>query len=107
VNPTLVAFAGTTTEIGTATAEMLLDKLTISPPVGEGAVNVTVHGSAPDPVICPLTQYNALNVAEPVPAVPVPLNVITGKPVVEESLAIVSCPVAVPAAEGLNCTFRL
>jgi phosphoribosylcarboxyaminoimidazole (NCAIR) mutase len=54
-----------------------------------------------------LLQYSALNAAEPVPVVPVPLRLITGVPAVEELLAMVSCPVAAPAATGLNCTFKL
>jgi hypothetical protein len=107
VNPALVEFAGTVTVLGTVTAELLLDRFTISPSPCAGAVNVTVHASAPAPVMVPLPQYSALTAAEPVPAVPVPLKVITGKPVVDESLATVSCPVAVPAAAGMNCTFRL
>jgi hypothetical protein len=53
-----------------------------------------------------LLQESALNAAEPVPVVPVPLRAITGVPVVEELEAIVSCPVAVPAAAGLNWTFK-
>jgi hypothetical protein len=102
VNPALVAFAGTVTVLGTVTAELLLDRLTISPPTGAAAVSVTVHAPAPDPVTAPLLQYSALNAAEPVPVVPVPLRLITGGAVVDELLAIVSCPVAVPAAAGLN-----
>jgi len=107
VNSALVAFAGTVTVLGTVTAELLLDRFTTSPPPGAAAVSVRVHASVPDPVMAPLLQYNPLNAAEPMPAVPVPLNVITGKCFVEESLASVSCPVAAPGAAGLNCKFRL
>jgi hypothetical protein len=107
VNPALVAFAGTVTVLGTVTAELLLDKFTVSPSPEAGAVSVTVHASVPDPVKTPLLQFSALNAAEPVPVVPVPLRVITGVPVVEDLVAIVSCPVAVPAAAGLNCKFKL
>jgi hypothetical protein len=62
----------------------------------------------PDPVMAPLLQYSVLNTAGPVSVVPVPLKpTTTDAPVVEELLAMVSCPVAVPAATGLNCTFKL
>jgi hypothetical protein len=102
VNPALVAFAGTVTVLGTVTAELPLDRFTLSPPLGAAAVSVTVHASVPDPVMVPLLQYSALNAAELVPIVPVPLRVITGVAVVEESVATINCPVAVPAATGLN-----
>jgi hypothetical protein len=67
-------------------------------------VSVTVQASVPDPVMAPLLQDSALNAAEPVPVVPVPLKLITGVPDVEELLAIVNCPVAAPVADGSNCT---
>jgi hypothetical protein len=102
VNPALVAFAGTVTVLGTVSAELLLDRFTVSPSLGAEAVSVTVHASVPGPVMAPLLQYSALNAAVPVPVVPVPLRVITGVAAVAESLAIVSCPVAVPAVAGLN-----
>ncbi len=108
MNPTLGAFAGTVTVLGTVTAELLLDRFTVSPSLGAEAVRVTVQASVPDPnIMAPLLQFSALNAAEPVPVVPVPLRVITGVPVVEDLVAIVSCPVAVPAAAGLNCKFKL
>ena len=102
VNPALVAFAGTVTVLGTVTAELLVDRFTLSPPFGAAAVSVTVHASVPDPVMTALLQLSALNAVEPVPVVPVPLREITGVAVVEESVATVNCPVAVPAAAGLN-----
>jgi hypothetical protein len=90
VNPTLVAFAGTVTVLGTVTAELLLDRLTLSPPLGAAAVSVTVHASVPDPVMTPLLQDSALSAAELVPVVPVPLRLITAVPLVEELLVMVS-----------------
>ena len=60
VKSVLVAFPGTITVLGTVTAELLLDRLTISPSLGAEAVSVTVHTSVPDPVIVPLPQYSAL-----------------------------------------------
>jgi len=102
VNTALAAPAGTVTVLGTVTAELLLDRFTVSPSPGAAAVSDTVHASVPDPVMALLLQYSALNAALPVPVVPVPLRVITGVAVVEELLAIVNCPVAAPAAAGLN-----
>jgi hypothetical protein len=90
VNPALVAFVGTVTVLGTVTAELLLDRFTISPSPGAAAVSVKVHASVPGPVMAPLLQYSALNAAEPVPVVPVPLRLITGVPVLEELLTRVS-----------------
>jgi hypothetical protein len=107
VNPALTAPAGTVTVLGTVTAELLLDRFTVNPSLDAGAVSVTVQTSVPDPVKAPLLQYSVLNAVETVPVVPVPLRAITGVPSIEESVAIVSCPVAVPAAAGLNCTLRL
>jgi hypothetical protein len=100
VNPALVAPAGTVTVPGTFTAELLLDRFTSSPPLGAEAVSVTVHASVPAPVMDSLLQESALNVAGA--AVPVPLSLITGLPLVEVLLAIVSCPVVVPVAAGMN-----
>jgi hypothetical protein len=107
VNSALVAPAGTVTVLDTVTAELLVDRFTSSPPLGAATVSVTMHASVPDPDMVLLLQYSALNAAEPVPVVPVPLRLITGVPAVEELLAMVSCPVAAPAATGLNCTFKL
>jgi hypothetical protein len=98
----VVAFDGTVTVLGTATAELLLARFTTSPSPGAGAVNARVHASMPDPVKVALLQESVLNAAEPEPVVPVPLRVITDESVVEELLAIANCPVAGPAAAGLN-----
>jgi hypothetical protein len=88
VNPKLVAFAGTVTVLGTVTAELLLDRLTLSPPLGAAAVSVTVHASVPDPVMVPLLQYSALSAAGA--AVPVPLRLTTAVLLVDELLVMVS-----------------
>lgn len=107
VKPTLVALAGTVTEFGTVTAELLLDRLTVSPPLGAAAVSVAVHMSVPDPIMAPLLQDSAFSAAGTVPVAPVPLSATTDDVAVDEPLAIVSCPVAAPAVEGVNCTLRL
>jgi hypothetical protein len=88
VNPALVAFTGTVTVLGTVTAELLLDRFTVSPSLGAEAVRVTVQASVPDPVMAPLLQYSALNAVGG--AVPVPLRPITAVPFVDELLVMVS-----------------
>ena len=51
LNFALVELADTTTEVGTATADaLLLNKLTLNPPLGAGALRVTVHESFNVPV---------------------------------------------------------
>ena len=88
VNPTLAAFAGTVTVLGIVIAELLLDRFTLSPPLGAAAVSVTVHASVPDPVMVPLLQYSALSAVGA--AVPVPLRVITAELPGEELLVMVN-----------------
>jgi hypothetical protein len=88
VNPALVAFAGTIAVLGTVTAELPLDRFTLSPPLGAAAVSVTVHASVPDPVMVPLVQYSALSAAAAV--VPVPLRLITAVVFVDELLVMVN-----------------
>ena len=105
MNPALTAPAGTVTVFGTVTAELLLDRFTFRPPFGAAVLSVTVQASVPDPVMAPLLQDSALNAGGA--AIPVPLRAINAVPFVEALLATVSCPVAVPVAAGLNCTFRL
>jgi hypothetical protein len=105
VNPALLAFAGTVTDGGTFTAELLLARFTLNPPVGAVALKATVHASVPDPAIEALAQETALRDGAFV--VPVPLTLTTVAAPVEESLVIVSCPFAVPAVFGLNCRFTV
>ena len=91
VNPALVAFAGTVKVAGTVTAVLMLDRLTLSPPLGAAAVSVTVQPSVPAPVMDPLLHDSALktgtgtamvsvSVALPVPALLVALSVIVEVP---------------------------
>jgi hypothetical protein len=63
LNPELIALAGTVTVVGTVTAPLLLDRLTLSPPLGAAPLSVTVHASVTDPVIDALLQERVLNVA--------------------------------------------
>jgi hypothetical protein len=102
VKPALAAPAGTVTVAGTATAALLLDKLTTKPPVAAAALSVTVQASVPNPVREELAQESAVRGAGR--AVPVPLRLISAVALVEELLEMVSCPVAAPTAAGSNCT---
>jgi hypothetical protein len=88
VKPALVAFAGIVTVAGIVTAELLLVRLTLSPPLAAPEFSVTVQASVPDPVMEPLMQERALNAAGA--AVPVPLRVITVEAPVEELLLMLS-----------------
>jgi len=65
VNPTLVELAGTETVPGTLTAGLLLDKVTVIPPLGAAEDNVTVQASDPAPVIDPLLQERLLGLGAP------------------------------------------
>ena len=89
VNPALAAPAGTVTVLGTVTAELLLDKFTIRPPLGAEAVSVTVQGSAADPIRALLVQLSELKVVV-LAAAPVPLRPIAIVPLLEALLAIIS-----------------
>lgn len=98
--PALVAPAGTVTRAGTATAALLLARLTSKPPLGAASLSVTAQGSLPDPVMEELAQESPLRTAGA--DVPVPVKSITVTVPVEELLEIVSSPLAVPAVVGLN-----
>ena len=98
----LVALAGMVTVAGRVTAALLLDRLTLSPPLPAAALRVTVQASVPEPVIEPLEQESPLNA--PGATVPVPLRVITADGFVEELLVRVRAPVAAPVAKGSKCT---
>jgi hypothetical protein len=102
MNPALVALAGTITAAGTATAGLLLVRPTLRPPLGAGALNVTVQASVPVPVIVALLQESTLGTAVPPVPVPVPLRLRTAVPPVEELLPMVRRPVATPVAAGSN-----
>jgi len=96
VNAAMVDPAGTVTELGSATAELLLASDTAWPPLGAAVLSVTVQLSDVDPETVPLAQETALTVDD----VPVPLNAITSVPFVLELLVIVSFPVLNPVPRG-------
>lgn len=89
VNGTLLALAGTVTVAGTVTAALLLDRLTLSPPLGAAAFSAAVQASVPDPVMDPLLQESALK-AGGLLVVPVPLRLITSVGLVGELLVMVN-----------------
>jgi hypothetical protein len=61
LNPALVAFAATVTVAGTVTAVLLLDRLTVEPPLAAGAFSVITQASVPAPVIDALVQESVFN----------------------------------------------
>jgi hypothetical protein len=104
LNTVLVALAGTVKVGGTVTTALLLDRFTLSPPLGAAEFSVTVQESVPDPVIDALLQEREIAFST---GVPVPVRLITEVPPVDALLVRVSWPVTAPAAVGLNCTFRV
>jgi len=66
VKPALVAPAGTITVAGTASAELLLDRLTLSPPAGAVAFSFTVHASFANPDTDALLHESELTAANAV-----------------------------------------
>jgi hypothetical protein len=66
VKPALVAPAGTVTVAGTATAALLLDRPTLSPPVGAGAFRFTVHALFANPDTDALLHESELTAADAV-----------------------------------------
>jgi hypothetical protein len=102
VNWAEVALAATITAGGVVTAALLLDSPTRKPPVGAGALIVTVQTSVPAPPIEVLLQEKPLSCGTPVP-----LRATAAVALMEELLLTVNLPVAVPSAEGLNCALSV
>lgn len=98
----VVESAATVTDEGTETAELLLDKSTVNPPLAAAALSVTVQASVPEPVRDESVHEIAVNTGTPVP-----LRLTSVEEPVDELLASVSWPVAEPAAVGSNCTVSL
>jgi hypothetical protein len=88
VNDVLVAFAGTVTLAGAATAALLLTTLTTKPPVVAALVSVTVHTSVPEPVREEVMHESPLSAAGT--GVPLPLRAINVDAPADESLFTVS-----------------
>lgn len=98
----LVAPEATVTEVGTETAEMLLESATVSPPEPAGAVRITVQLSVPAPVIESLIHVRPLSAPGAVSPVPLSTTVRVSLPVVS-----VIDPVCVPGTIGANCSSKL
>lgn len=73
INAALVAWAGTIIVAGKPTAELPLERFTLTPPLGAAALRVTVQESVSAPVIDALEQVRALK-ADDAPAVAVLLT---------------------------------
>ena len=56
-----MVLAGTVTKAGTVTEALLLERFTVSPPLGAAPFSVTVQASVPDPAIDELAQVSALS----------------------------------------------
>lgn len=70
-----VAPAGTAKVVGTATEELVLDKLMVAPPLGAGPPRVTVQASEPAPVMDALVHDRPLRGMAPI--APSPLRLTT------------------------------
>ena len=89
----------TVTEPGTVTAESLLARLTVNPPLAAATLSVTVQLSVPAALIDELVQLKPLNTGTPLP-----VRLITVDVPLDELLVKVNEPVSAPAAVGSNCT---
>ena len=98
VNDALLAVAGTVMELGTVTALLPLDSVTLTPPVGAEPVRLTEQESDSEPVIDVLPHDTALTTGAT--AVPVPLTDTEG--LEDALLEIVNCPVDEAALAGSN-----
>jgi hypothetical protein len=110
VKLTLFAPDGTFTEIGTETERLVLDKLTLTPPLGAAPLSVTMHASEPDPVMDELLQERPFSETAPAPDLPFPWSFTAAAGAVEDVdeglVRIFNCPVMSDAAVGSKCTFR-
>jgi len=91
--------AATAIELGTVTAELLLERPTVNPPLAAAVFKTTVQESVPAPAMDEFVHENAASTGTPVP-----LSDMVLEPPVDESLVNVNCPFAAPATEGSNCT---
>jgi hypothetical protein len=92
-----VAPAATVTVASTVTPVLLLERLTLIPPVAAAAFNVTVQATVPAPVMDEFAQDRAVRTGTPAPE-----RLIVVDAPVEELLESVSEPVVAPAAAGSN-----
>ena len=85
-------------EAGTVTAEFVLDRLTIRPPLGTVVFILTVHMSVPAPDIVVLAQLSLFRIGTPRPKRPMRLAAPF-----TALLFSVNWPVADPVTDGSNC----
>jgi hypothetical protein len=85
MNVAVAARAVTVTVAGTVIAPLLLPRLTVTPPLGAAAFNVTVQTSVPEPVMA-----SVLHVSPSSTGTPVPLRLTTAVGLVVELLVMVS-----------------
>jgi hypothetical protein len=83
-----VAFAATVTDAGTVTADLVLARLTLKPPVGAADERVTVQASEPAPLKDALSQLRPVIVGTG--AAPAPVRLTRAGLPVDESLAMLS-----------------
>ena len=91
------------TDGGTVTAELLLAKFTVIPPVGAFALTVTVHVSVAAPVselVAQLSDWTDGKMA----MVPVPLSATVIVPPLVALLVMMRLPDSAPVVVGSNCT---
>ena len=93
----LVAPAATVTVEGTATAELLLARLTTNPPLAAAAFRVTEQASVPAPVMDGFAQETPLSAGRPAPD-----RLIELEAPEEELLEMMTVPEAGPATAGSN-----
>jgi hypothetical protein len=94
----LVEPAANVNEAGTTNDELLLLRLTASPPVGTAMFVFTVQLSLPAPVIVVSAQLNWLSLGTPRPSSPIFFNDAS-----DELLVIETSPVVDPVVVGSNC----
>ena len=95
------AFAATSTEAGTVAAVLFVDRYTVMPPAGAGALRFTEQAKAPFPEMVAVEQLTELRTTD---ATPVPEMWTYSVPFIEELLATVNSPFEAPAVNGSNCT---
>ncbi len=97
IKDAVVEPAGTVTEPGTETEVLVVERMTLTPPVGAELDKVTEQESAIDPVIDVLLHWTALTAG--VTAIPVPLRLTADVGVLLDK---VNCPVTELAEVGSN-----
>jgi hypothetical protein len=103
--PAPVAPAAMLTDAGTETAELLLERFTVIPPLGAAVLRVTAQESVPDSGIVPMLHVRELIAGASIN--PIPLRPTTGSESVPTLLVMDSWPEAAPDSEGLKATLNV